>query len=257
MFRILALLLLAALPARAEIAQMSLLPGWRDGGRHVAGLQITLAPGWKTYWRSPGDAGIPPAFNWSGSANLADVKVAWPAPEVFFQAGMRSVGYADGVVLPLLVTPRDGSRPVDLRLSVDIGVCQDVCIPLSASLGGHLPAEAARPDARIRAALSDRALTATEAGAGPLTCRLSPGTSDATIAASVKMPAMGTEEHAVIELADPRTWISVPDLVRNGDTLNVTARIHPPRGAALVLDRASLRLTVVGTRGAVEITGCD
>ena len=66
--------------ARAEIS-----PGWREGYSHVAGLTIRLAPGWKTYWRAPGDAGIPPSFNWSGSKNVADVRVQFPVPEVFSQ----------------------------------------------------------------------------------------------------------------------------------------------------------------------------
>src|SRR5438552_1656004 len=47
------------------------------------GLQFELRPGWKTYWRSPGDAGFPPRGDWSRSSNVADVSVAWPAPERF------------------------------------------------------------------------------------------------------------------------------------------------------------------------------
>ena len=79
--------------------------GWRDGATHVAGLTIRMAPGWHTYWRAPGDAGIPPDFNWSGSANVRDVRVHFPVPEVFEDNGLRSIGYMDQVTFPLLVRP--------------------------------------------------------------------------------------------------------------------------------------------------------
>ena len=109
MTRLLLLLLALALrPALAaatppeDLVRAEILPGWQDGeGRHVAGLRLTMAPGWKTYWRAPGDAGIPPEFDWTGSHGVAGVEVRWPVPQVFDQSGMQSIGYHDEVVLPL------------------------------------------------------------------------------------------------------------------------------------------------------------
>ncbi|MBJ3761367.1 hypothetical protein ILP92_01195 [Maribius pontilimi] len=257
MLRLVLLLLLLATPLRADVASVQILPGWRDGGQHFAGVQISLQPGWKTYWRSPGDAGIPPSFNWSGSRNLAELRIAWPTPHVFSQGGLRSVGYEGGVVLPLIVTPRDPSQPVSLRLALDMGVCRDVCVPVSSRVAAELGAAAARPDARIRAALSDRPLSGAEAGAGQLDCDLRPGARGIGIAASLRLSPMGGTEHAVIELADPRLWVSAPELTRDGDTLRIRADVHPPRNVAAVVDRDALRLTVMGRNGAVEIVGCD
>lgn len=97
--------------------------------RHRAGLQITLAPGTKTYWRTPGDSGVPPMFDWSASHNLADVSLAWPAPVRFSDGGGQSIGYKMGVVFPLLVTPRDAARPVELAAKIDYAVCDNICIP--------------------------------------------------------------------------------------------------------------------------------
>ena len=258
MLRLLSLaLLLLGGPARAELADVSLLAGWRDGGRHVAGLQITLDPGWKTYWRAPGEAGIPPSFNWSGSDNLAGVEIAWPVPHLFESSGVRSVGYDGGVILPLILRPVDATRPVTLRLSLDMGVCRDVCVPLSARLSGTLPAAPARPDARIRAALADRALTASEAGVGPLTCEISPTEEGLRVAVALRLPSMGGTEHAVIEPSDPRLWVAEANVARRGETLQAVSEIFVPRGMAASLDRKALRLTVLGRRGAVEIVGCD
>ncbi|MCX8508161.1 MAG: protein-disulfide reductase DsbD family protein, partial [Rhodobacteraceae bacterium] len=80
-YRLIPLLLSAVLALAAPLAQAQpvpdnllkaeILPGWRtESGSQMAALRLTMAPGWKTYWRAPGDAGIPPRFDWTGSANL-------------------------------------------------------------------------------------------------------------------------------------------------------------------------------------------
>ncbi len=253
---ILLVLLFLAAPLRAEMAQVSLLPGWREPARHVAGLQITLDPGWKTYWRRPGEAGIPPSFDWSGSRNVADIRVVWPVPHVFSQHGLRSIGYDSGVVLPVVVTPRDAARPVELRLAMDLGVCREVCMPVSARVSGVLPATRGAPDARIGAALDRAPLSGGAAGAGPMTCGLSPAPDGAVISLALDLPQPGGREHAVIELSDPRIRVDAPNLERRGDRLSLAARATAPRGMPLSFDREALRLTVFSAGRAVEIRGC-
>src|SRR6056297_1939284 len=94
-------LLCMAGPARAqgglpgEVVRAEILGGWvTESGTRIVGLRLSLAPGWRTYWSVPGDAGIPPQFDWSGSDNLVGVRVHWPAPTVFETYGMRTAGYA-------------------------------------------------------------------------------------------------------------------------------------------------------------------
>lgn len=110
-----------------------LLAGNKAAGMWNAGVDITLAAGWKTYWRMPGEAGIPPEFDWSKSANLAAVQVLWPAPRRYHDAGGETVGYQERVVFPLLVKPRDDMMPVELALDLFFAVCKDVCVPAKAS----------------------------------------------------------------------------------------------------------------------------
>lgn len=97
------LCLTCAAPAIAEqaatmgggVARVSLIDGWRtDDGKVVAAVAVDLAPGWHTYWRDPGDVGMPPVFDWSGSRDLGSVAIDWPAPEVFENDYGRSIGYA-------------------------------------------------------------------------------------------------------------------------------------------------------------------
>ena len=104
-----------------------------------AGLDVMLAEGWKTYWRSPGEVGIPPQIDWSGSSNVAGVEMLWPAPERFTAFGIENFGYHDTVVFPLRVTLERPGEPVDLTGAVKLLVCSEVCVPQTFDLTLSLP----------------------------------------------------------------------------------------------------------------------
>ncbi len=124
---------------------------------HGAGLEIKLAPGAITYWRDPGEAGVPPSFDFSASQNLAKADVAFPAPERIAEPdGSTAFGYREGVILPIAVTPADPSKPVRLVARVDYAVCEKICLPAKANgeiaLGGEGASPFADALARARAA---------------------------------------------------------------------------------------------------------
>lgn len=98
-------------------------------GKQRVGVQITMSPGYKTYWRSPGDAGVPPVFDWSGSENVGGLDVRWPAPERFEDGNGYSIGYVGEVVVPVSVQPVDPQKPVTLVLALEYAVCEKICIP--------------------------------------------------------------------------------------------------------------------------------
>jgi len=128
--------LVAAVPATGAAAGVSL------------GLEIVLEPGWKTYWRSPGEGGMPPRFDWRGSANLAGVTVAWPAPKRFEIGGMESVGYSDRVILPLEAKLARPGAPLAVKLALRYAVCREICMLVEADLALDLPAAAPQAGAR-------------------------------------------------------------------------------------------------------------
>ena len=101
----------------------------------VAGVEIRLDPNWKTYWRMPGEAGVPPQFDWSKSENVASVDVLYPAPRRYPDKGGDAVGYSGSVIFPVIVTPKDATKPVKLSLEMAFGVCKDICVPLETTLG--------------------------------------------------------------------------------------------------------------------------
>ncbi len=130
-----------------------------------AGLHIRLPDGWKTYWRSPGEAGLPPAVDWTGSENAADVRFDWPAPHRFTLFGIDTFGYAEEVVFPLTVTPQQTGEAVALSGRLDLLVCSDVCIPAQFDLSLDLPAASATADARTANLIDRFAATVPEDGA--------------------------------------------------------------------------------------------
>lgn len=99
-----------------------------------AGVELKLQSGWKTYWRYPGDSGVPPVFDFGGSENVKSVTVLWPAPERFSDGSGYSIGYKDNVILPLRVIPRNEHKPVTLRLKLDYAVCESLCVPAKANV---------------------------------------------------------------------------------------------------------------------------
>jgi len=131
-----------------------------------AGIEIKLQPGWKTYWRYPGDSGVPPQFDFSGSENLKAAKVLYPTPHRFTDETGQSLGYKDKVIFPLAISAQQPGKPVRLRLKADYTVCEKLCVPAE----GHAELLLAAGDSAQNSALTaaearvPRQTTAAQAG---------------------------------------------------------------------------------------------
>lgn len=253
------LIAIIALPAIAqEHSRVTLLPGqMMEDGRYLAGVRIALAPGWKTYWRAPGTGGIPPRFDWSGSSNVTDAQTLWPTPTVFETYGLRSVGYVDEVVFPVLFTTEDTGAPIDLDLTLDYGVCADICIPASATVTGRIDPTAALGTPGLNAAMDARARDAAAHGI-TASCTLSPGEGAGIwqISATISGHAFASPPPAVIEIPNPDLWIHVP-VATGADPLELTAGMDWFGAGAFSAARSDIRITLLpaGER-AIDITGC-
>jgi DsbC/DsbD-like thiol-disulfide interchange protein len=129
---------LATAPARAADASawdgdarsaVRLISGIPDGATLRAGVEIRLAPGWKTYWRYPGDSGMPPRFDFAQSSNVKSATLSWPAPRRLADEGGQSIGYDGNVIFPLRIVANNSAEPVVLRLKLDYAVCEKLCVP--------------------------------------------------------------------------------------------------------------------------------
>ncbi|SMY06814.1 protein-disulfide reductase DsbD domain-containing protein [Flavimaricola marinus] len=239
-----------------DIVTLDVLPGWDTAqGTRMVGLRLTLADGWKTYWRAPGDSGIPPQVVWRGSENISAAQFHWPVPEVFSLSGMQAIGYSGQVVIPVELQPGTPGQPARAAGELDIGVCEEVCVPMRLSFDMALPPGGGRHPAII-SALVDRPMTAAEAGAGPVTCALQPTANGLTITASIPLGSTGSREVVVIETSDPQVWVSETDVTRQGRTLTAQADMVHSNGGGFALDRSGVRITVLGSDRAVDLRGC-
>jgi len=121
-----------------------------EGTALRGGLEIAMEEGWHTYWRVPGDAGIPPQLDFSNSSNLANIAVSYPFPERYHDGSGLSLVYWGHVTLPLTVEPVDPDLPVTLAVNARFGVCDVICIPAKTTLSVTLmPRSGDDPRARI------------------------------------------------------------------------------------------------------------
>ncbi|ABD56814.1 protein-disulfide reductase DsbD domain-containing protein [Jannaschia sp. CCS1] len=253
--------LATALPASAqffsvdEVVEVSLMPGYRlDGDRHMAAIRIRLAPGWKTYWRAPGEGGVPTVLNLTRAEGVTGMAIHWPRPQVFFSNGLRSIGYDGDVILPVeFALNANGAAQIAGHL--DLGVCQDVCMPISVDLSGVLPNQATR-DGAIAAALSDRPFTASEAGAGTATCTIEPIPDGLRVSVRAQVPDTGNDETLVVEHRDPMIWVSEAVTQRDGSWITGVADVVPSDHGPFAMNRGDLRITVIGSQMAVELSRC-
>lgn len=231
------------------LASARLLPGWTDSsGNRVSALELELLPGWKTYWRAPGDTGLPPSFDWSGSDNLADVTYHWPTPEAISSGDEITVGYHNRLVLPLTIRPRDPAQPVALHTALEFGLCERICVPAYLELTA--PGADDQPDPTIQAAMANVPRPVDDQ---PI-CRLKDLSDGVQVTA---MLPISNARIAVLELVDhPEIWVSGTGLHHSEQAQLATADFVPPEAAPFMLDTDQLRLTVLTPEGAVEMRGC-
>jgi DsbC/DsbD-like thiol-disulfide interchange protein len=131
-------------------SELRLIDGGSFGSARLAGVEIVLEPHVKTYWRTPGDAGLPPVFYWDGSDNLNHVEVLWPLPALIPDPAGMIFGYEDHIIFPLAVTPKDPAKPVHLALTLDYAVCGTLCVPMQGKVIADLSPSATDTPERLK-----------------------------------------------------------------------------------------------------------
>jgi DsbC/DsbD-like thiol-disulfide interchange protein len=157
--------------SRDAHSAVRLLAGSRDGGVLLGGIEFELQDGWKTYWRTPGDSGVPPRIDFSKSDNVESVLPLFPAPMKFSDgAGGTSYGYQKHVIVPLRIVPKSGDKPLTLRVTINYAICERLCVPVDASLDLTFTDAVSAMDTELAAALNAVPKPA-EVGSGPLGIR--------------------------------------------------------------------------------------
>ncbi len=224
-------------------------------GYHAAGIEVRLDEGWKTYWRYPGDSGMPPLFSFAQSENLERAEIRFPAPHRFVEGGAASIGYKGGVIFPVVVKPRDPARPVRLEFEADIGICEDICVPVNAVAALDLRPDAAPDDAAgLLIEMAERRVPK-PAGTGRLALlgvdvddRLSPP----VVTARLRLASADAEHDLFVEGPTEDWFLPLPEKTgREGDVATYRFALDglPPGASAKA---AELRFTAVNGADAVE-----
>jgi DsbC/DsbD-like thiol-disulfide interchange protein len=222
-----------------------------------AGVEIKLEPGWKTYWRYPGDSGVPPRFAFARSDNVEAVALSWPAPHAFSDGNGVSIGYAGRVIFPLRVTPKDRAKPVVLRLDLDFAICEKLCVPAEVKAELEVDGAASAQEAALTAGEAQVPKRASIGDAGPLAVRSITRKTDAgrpRVVVEVTAPD-GTPVELFAEGPSADWALPVPAPVEGGPPgsrrFSFDIDGMPPGATA---DGAALTLTAVAPDAAIEVT---
>ena len=233
---------------------MRLLAGSRSGAVLLGGIAIELQPGWKTYWRTPGDSGVPPRFDFSKSDNVEAVTILWPAPTKFDDgAGGHSLGYHDQVVLPLRIVAKNADKPVTLRATVNYAVCAKLCVPVEADAELPFTSVASTEDSALSSALDTVPKPANVGDPNPLTIRDVRRDGKSTVLVDVAAPVATGNISLFVEGPTPDWALPVPKLLENsppGEQRFSFELDGVPPGTSP--DGAALKFTLVGGERSYE-----
>jgi DsbC/DsbD-like thiol-disulfide interchange protein len=217
-----------------------------------------MPEGWKTYWRNPGDAGgVPPSFDWSKSENLASAQVLYPAPRRFTDSSGDTVGYKGSVVFPVRLTPKDPKKPIDLRLTLDYGVCKEICIPGEAALtlaiapehGAGVPSEITEALARVPARAGEHRPN------DPVLKNVRAELDGSKPRLVLEADFPGGAEHADIFIeAPPGLYVPLPKKVADDATGRATFEISLDAADVKDLKDQPLTATLISDKGQSETT---
>jgi DsbC/DsbD-like thiol-disulfide interchange protein/cytochrome c biogenesis protein CcdA len=110
------------------------------------GLHLQLAPGWHTYWRNPGDAGVPPDLQLTLPQGATASAIDWPTPRRIAEGPLMTYAYTGDLLLPVTITPTAGDAPI--KAHAEWLVCRDICVPEEADFQLNLPTGTGQPSAQ-------------------------------------------------------------------------------------------------------------
>ena len=253
------------LTLQEPLAQYRFLTGWSmeadSGVFHMAGIQISLADGWKTYWRAPGEFGLPPRLELLRSQNLGRLRMHFPRPSIYFENGIRTIGYANEVVFPLEVVPVDHQRPVGADLLFQIGICREVCIPVSFEIPLELLPRHDRRREEIELALRNNPVSLDASDRSLVTaCRIESVETGNGYRITYEFEytgPIGPNSAAVFESPGDPIWFSDATIrsPRSG-RIAAMAEMSSLAGGAIPIRRSNIRITLISGKDYIEFNGC-
>ena len=239
------------------LKSVDIIRGWRQSDDiHIAAINIKLEDGWKTYWRVPGIGGIAPILNWEKSKNIKNISQIWPTPNIYNEYGLQTIGYKDELLLPLQIQPIDKKQPIHLSITIDFGICSDVCVPIQTTVEKRLPERTSIGKKNILDTLEKAILSGNKSPFKIVKCNIVPIKDGFEVNAffegltSFDKDTLGVVEYPVKQ----NGWINQKASLVSGNQLSVHATVY--NKSIHFIDRSDLTLTIFTKNKAFEFDGC-
>ena len=239
------------------LKSVDIIRGWRQSDDiHIAAINIKLEDGWKTYWRVPGIGGIAPILNWEKSKNIKNISQIWPTPNIYNEYGLQTIGYKDELLLPLQIQPIDKKQPIHLSITIDFGICSDVCVPIQTSVEEKLPERTSFGKKNILDTLEKTILSGNKSLFKIVKCNIIPIKDGFEVNAffegltSFDKDTLGVVEYPVKQ----NGWINQKASLISSNQLSVHATVY--NKSIHFIDRSDLTLTIFTKNKAFEFDGC-
>ena len=239
------------------LKSVDIIRGWRQSDDiHIAAINIKLEDGWKTYWRVPGIGGIAPILNWEKSKNIKNISQIWPTPNIYNEYGLQTIGYKDELLLPLQIQPIDKKQPIHLSITIDFGICSDVCVPIQTSVEERLPERISIGKKNILDTLEKAILSGNKSPFKIVKCNIVPIKDGFEVNAffegltSFDKDTLGVVEYPVKQ----NGWINQKASLISSNQLSVHAIVY--NKSIHFIDRSDLTLTIFTKNKAFEFDGC-
>lgn len=239
------------------LKSVDIIRGWRQSDDiHIAAINIKLEDGWKTYWRVPGIGGIAPILNWEKSKNIKNISQIWPTPNIYNEYGLQTIGYKNELLLPLQIQPIDKKQPIHLSITIDFGICSDVCVPIQTSVEERLPERTSIGKKNILDTLEKAILSGNKSPFKIVKCNIVPIKDGFEVnaffegLASFDKDTLGVVEYPVKQ----NGWINQKASLISSNQLSVHAIVY--NKSIHFIDRSDLTLTIFTKNKAFEFDGC-
>jgi len=239
------------------LKSVDIIRGWRQSDDiHIAAINIKLEDGWKTYWRVPGIGGIAPILNWEKSKNIKNISQIWPTPNIYNEYGLQTIGYKDELLLPLQIQPIDKKQPIHLSITIDFGICSDVCVPIQTAVEERLPERTSIGKKNILDTLEKAILSGNKSPFKIVKCNIVPIKDGFEVNAlfegltSFDKDTLGVVEYPVKQ----NGWINQKASLISSNQLSVHAIVY--NKSIHFIDRSDLTLTIFTKNKAFEFDGC-
>ena len=241
---------------------VELLSGWRSadehGESHIAGIRIKMGDGWRTYWRIPGESGLPLKIFHEDSTNVSNIRILWPTPSIFDINDYRSFGYEKEIVLPILIQPNSPGESMSLNARLEFGVCNEICIPANWTVNANLPTHSVARNHMIEQSLKNLPTYINEYdNSGISSCEFKKHGSHFDVTVKMSVPRSPGEEVTVFEFPNKLFWFSRTQTQRlGGNNLVATAIMEYSGMGPIPIDRSQFQVTVISQNGAIVADGC-